>query len=95
MCTVLTTNVLIHVVKFGLSEPELRDKDMNVDDILAGVALSCQVAHGQFQYCSQWTNQSLHLANNTHIHSILYPLDDVEGVIHVALQDVKLDVVTA
>lgn len=31
----------------------------------------------------------------THIHSILYPLEDVEGVIHVALQDVKLDVVTA
>lgn len=31
----------------------------------------------------------------THIHSILYPLDDVKGIVRVALQDVKLDVVTA
>lgn len=88
---------LIHVVKFGvhLSEPELGDKNMNVDYVLAGVTLGCQVAHGQFQDCSQWTNHRLHLADNTHIHSILYPLDDVKGVLHIALQDVKLDVVTA
>lgn len=67
MCTVLTMDVLIHVVRFGLhlSEPELRDEDVNVDDVLAGFALSRQVAHGQFQYCSQWTNQRPHLANNT------------------------------
>lgn len=31
----------------------------------------------------------------THIQSILYPLDDVKGVLHVAIQDVKLDVITA
>ena len=67
MCTVLTRNVLIHVVKFGvhLSEPELRDEHMNVDDVLAGVALICQVAHRQSQYGSHRTNQRLHLANNT------------------------------
>lgn len=67
MCAVLTMDVLIHVLKcvIHLSEPELRDKDMNVDDVLAGVALTCQVAHGQSQYCSQWTNQRLYLANNT------------------------------
>lgn len=30
---------------FILSEPELRDENMNVDDILAGVPLICQIAH--------------------------------------------------
>lgn len=79
----------------AISEPELGDEDVNVDDVLAGVALSCQVAHGQFQDRSQRANHRLHLANNTHIESVLYPLDDVEGVLHVAFQDVKLDVVTA
>lgn len=66
--TVLTVDVIIHVVKQGSSrrsEPELGDKDMDVDDVLAGVTLGYQVAHGQFQHRSQWTNQRLHLANNT------------------------------
>lgn len=48
-----------------LSEPELRHKDVNVDDVLAGVTLIRQVAHGKLQYCHQRTNQSLHLANDT------------------------------
>lgn len=30
----------------------------------------------------------------THIHSILYPLEDVKGVLHIALEDVKPDIVT-
>lgn len=30
----------------------------------------------------------------THIHSILYPLQDVKGVLHIALEDVKPDIVT-
>lgn len=67
MCTVLTTDELIHVVKLGvhLSEPELRDEDVDVDDVLAGVTLGCQVAHGQFQYRSQRTNQRFHLSDDT------------------------------
>ena len=66
MCTVLTVHVRIHLVKSGgsLSEPELRDEDMDIDDVLAGVALRCQVARGKFQYRGQRTNQNLHLANN-------------------------------
>lgn len=31
----------------------------------------------------------------THIQSVLYPLDDVEGIVHIALQDVKRDIITA
>lgn len=31
----------------------------------------------------------------TNIHSILYPLDDVKGILHIALQNVKLHIVTA
>lgn len=53
-------NICVHLL-----EPELRDKNMNVDDVLAGVTLGCQVPHGQFQDCGQWTSQSLHLADNT------------------------------
>lgn len=49
----------------AFSEPELGDEDVNVDDVLAGVALSCQVAHWQFQDCGQRANHRLHLANNT------------------------------
>lgn len=51
-------------------------------------------ALGWFIQTSQHTKQSK-IPVLTHIHSILYPLHDVEGVLHVALQDVKLDVVTA
>lgn len=60
--TVLAKDVSIHDVlmwwnlALGLSEPELRDENMNVDDILARVVLICQIAHGQFQYRSQWSN---------------------------------------
>lgn len=31
----------------------------------------------------------------THIHSILYPLYDVKGIVHVTFQNVKLDIITA
>lgn len=31
----------------------------------------------------------------THIKSVLHPLDDVEGIVHVAFQNVKLDIITA
>lgn len=42
-----------HMVTSGshLSEPELCDKNVNMDDVLASITLSCQVTHGQFQYC--------------------------------------------
>lgn len=66
MGTVLMMDELIHVVKLiHLSEPELRDEDVNVDDVLTRVTLGCQVAHGQFEYGSQRTNERLHLSNNT------------------------------
>lgn len=67
MCTVLTMDELIHVVILGVHvlEPELGDKNMNIDDVLAGVTLGCQVPHRQFQDCAHWTNQRLHLADNT------------------------------
>lgn len=47
------------------SEPELGDEDVNVDDVLARVALGRQVAHGQLQYQRQRTNQRLHLTDDT------------------------------
>lgn len=55
----------------------------------------CQMfALGWFIQTSQHTKQ-IKIPVLTHIHSILYPLDNVECVLHVALQDVKFDVVTA
>lgn len=51
-------------------------------------------AVGWFIQTWQHTKQSK-IPVLTHTHSILYPLDDVEGILHVALQDVKLEVVSA
>lgn len=67
---------------------------MNVDDILAGLALGADVAHEQFQDSGERTNQRLHLTHHPHIHSVFYPLDNVEGVFYVALEDFELDVKT-
>lgn len=47
------------------SEPKFRDKDMNVDDVLAWVALMWKIAHRQFQDCRQWTDQGFNLAYDT------------------------------
>lgn len=67
---------------------------MNVDDILAGLALGADVAHEQFQDSGERTNQRLHLTHHPHIHSMFYPLDYVEGVVYVALEDFELHVKT-
>lgn len=65
--TVFTMGVSIHGTRSGghHSEPELGHNNMNVDHAPARVALSCQVAHGEFQDRRQRTNQRLHLADNT------------------------------
>lgn len=44
--------------------------------------------------CYWFTQTSKKYPVLTHIEPILHSLDDVEGVVHVALQDVKLDIVT-
>lgn len=44
--------------------------------------------------CYWFTQTSKKYPVLTHIQPILHSLDDVEGVVHVALQDVKLDIVT-
>lgn len=74
------------------SEPELGDKDVNVDDILGGLALGADVAHEQFQDSGERTNQRLHLTHHPHIHPMLEAFDDVEGVLHITLLDFKLDI---
>lgn len=46
---VLTKGVSIHDVwmRWGSSEPELGNKDVDIDDVLAGLALLRQITHGQ------------------------------------------------
>lgn len=46
------------------SEPELGDEDVDVDDVLAGLALLPQVAHGQPQDGGQRAGQTLGLAHD-------------------------------
>lgn len=52
------------------------------------------VQEGRFKWTWQYTKQSK-IPVLTHIHSILYPLHDVKGIVHVTFQDVKLDIITA
>lgn len=46
-------------------EPELCDKHVDVDYVLAWPTVVCQILHGKLQYCGQRTSQRLYLANDT------------------------------
>lgn len=58
------------------------------------VAIVRCVQGGWFNQRRQHTKQSK-IPVLTHIHSILYPLDDVEGIVHITLHDVKTDIIAA
>lgn len=51
-------------MRWGSSEPELGNEDVDIDDVLAGLALLRQITHGQLQDSGQRANQTLRLAHN-------------------------------
>ena len=55
----------LHIVHaHQLSEPELGDGDVDVDDALVGSPLGRQVDHGQFEHQIQRTNDGPHLPDH-------------------------------
>lgn len=52
-------------MRWDSSEPKLGNEDMDIDDVFAGLALLCQITHGQLQDSGERANQTLCLAHNS------------------------------
>lgn len=73
-------------------KPELRHKDVNIDDVPVRNHSVGDVVHGQLQHGAQRTNQWLHLPDHTHNHAVIQTLNDVKGIVDVPVQNVVDDI---